>query len=259
MTRHDSGDATPSTLPENPCKGHSCPSGQECHLLRRPCILFCPLLARCRDSPPKHPLGREDLPMSLQAGASRGGVRRGSLPPEDIRSLVKGLSTAQIVQRPFFPKLQRYPANLAVTRKSTSHHAPLVFISTSKVTTKFFTTSIKLSKDIKPQFNEKKFISAPGEKIRLGGRHGQTSTQTAFSQVLPKDKQSRKQCYRVPGPGEIPALPNEKMEISFPSSRLVQRMERPPPRLGRTAHVFVFFWQRKERSPPRLVDTQHSD
>ena len=38
--------------------------------------------------------------------------------------------------------------------------------------------------------------------------------------------------HRVPGPGSRPALPSEKMEVSFPSSRLVQRSRVKPPRLG---------------------------
>ena len=127
------GESAP-LLPQSPCSSHSCPPGQECHLLRRPCILFCPLLARCRPTPPKHPLGREDLPMSLQSGATRGGTRRGSLPPENIRSLVKGLSTGEIIQRPFFPKVSPSPPVYPVTPKTHSQQAPLVFLSTSNVT-----------------------------------------------------------------------------------------------------------------------------
>ena len=38
--------------------------------------------------------------------------------------------------------------------------------------------------------------------------------------------------YRVPGPGNRPVVPNEKMEVSFPSSRLAQRSRVKPPRLG---------------------------
>ena len=128
------GESAP-LLPQNPCSGHSCPPGQECHLLRRPCILFCPLLARCRPIPPKHPLGREDLPMSLQSGATRGGTRHGSLPPENIRSLVKGLSTVEIIQRPFFPKLSRSPPVYPVNPKTHLQQMPLVFLSTSNVIT----------------------------------------------------------------------------------------------------------------------------
>ena len=128
-----SGQSSP-LLPENPCSSHSCPTGEECHLLRRPCILLCPLLASCRPVPPKHPLGREDLPMSLQSGASRGGNRRGKLPPEKIRSLVKGLSTGEIIQRPFFTNSRRSPSVYRVDLETTKEQKPLVFLSKSNVT-----------------------------------------------------------------------------------------------------------------------------
>ena len=128
-----SGQSSP-LLPENPCSSHSCPAGEECHLLRRPCILLCPLLASCRPVPPKHPLGREDLPMSLQSGASRGGTRRGKLPPEKIRSLVKGLSTGEIIQRPFFTNSRRSPSVYRVDLETTKEQKPLVFLSKSNVT-----------------------------------------------------------------------------------------------------------------------------
>jgi len=121
-------------LPRNPCSTHTCPEHQECHLIRLPCLIHCDMFPICKERGPVNEIGREIEPTTLQnqVHASRNSlVKRfgqiSDLPPDYIRELVKGLSTQEIIQKPFLPSKERIGSVLMRTKQDSKQH-PLVFL-----------------------------------------------------------------------------------------------------------------------------------
>jgi len=131
------GECRQDVLPTNPCTNYRCPPEQTCQLIRRGCLPFMPCSPSpsCVRRPPSYAPGREDDPTTLQISAhdGKGGnrLKKGAEKPDFIKVLVKGLSTPQVVQKPFVEKTgmkTHNPISISKTRAQ-ARQDPLVFLS----------------------------------------------------------------------------------------------------------------------------------
>merc|ERR1711892_421117 len=185
-------------LPSNPCETHHCPDDQVCHLTRPPCFLFCDLVPSCKTSTPVYPAGRETYPTTMQNtkiySRKRPENRIENTSPPFIKSLVKGVSTGLIKQKPFYralpeerSQMMKKHGNQRSNRRS-GNDGPLVFISTIN--------------------------------NNILARRSNSPEEEAVRKIFAK-----KPFYRVSGPGLVKPESKEAVDINFDNAKFEQKLQ----------------------------------